>query len=164
MEPKPVAQRSNNWRFHKSLRDAKREAAAGLEFYAKLSGKPTPPELITADLAKPRKYKPQGAHGRPLEKNIRAAVVKALRAHPLVASVSVNFSGNMGGYYIGIRGKGDLSVKLRNGRWGEIELKVPGRKPTPVQLNRLEHVRRIGGFAGWAVSVEEAVRIVEAAL
>lgn len=41
-----------------------------------------------------------------------------------------------------------------------IEVKLPGQKPRPDQVNFLEHVKKMGGIAGVATSVEEAVALL----
>lgn len=47
-----------------------------------------------------------------------------------------------------------------HGRRAEIEIKMPGKKPTPRQYNTLRSWEKVGCITGWATSVEEALDIV----
>lgn len=47
------------------------------------------------------------------------------------------------------------------GRFVAIEVKLPGEKPRADQVRFLEHVRKMGGIAGVATSVEEAIALVQ---
>jgi hypothetical protein len=62
----------------------------------------------------------------------------------------------------GIGGKGgsDLIGIQRGGRFAAIEVKVPGEKPTEDQVSFIEAVKRAGGVAGVARSVDEALAIL----
>ena len=42
-----------------------------------------------------------------------------------------------------------------------IEVKCPGQKPRPDQVNFLEHVKKMGGIAGVATSPEEAIALLQ---
>ena len=57
-------------------------------------------------------------------------------------------------------GSSDL-IGICNGRFVAIEVKLPGQKPRPDQANFLEHVKKMGGIAGVATSVQEAIDILE---
>jgi hypothetical protein len=46
------------------------------------------------------------------------------------------------------------------GMFGALEIKVPGKKPTPEQENFLAVMRGQGAITGWARTPEEAVAIV----
>ena len=41
-----------------------------------------------------------------------------------------------------------------------IEVKLKGQKPRPDQVNFLEHVKNMGGIAGVATSVEDALNLL----
>ena len=41
-----------------------------------------------------------------------------------------------------------------------IEVKLPGQKPRPDQVRFLEHVAKMGGIAGVATSVDEAIALL----
>lgn len=112
-----------------------------------------------------RVRKPRGtASGVPLERDVLKQIIRALRADPRVAMVERNQSGLFqdGNRYIrvGSRGKLDLTVLLTSGRYAEIEVKRPGRKPDPHQLERIEAIRKNGGIAGYATSPEQALELL----
>lgn len=46
------------------------------------------------------------------------------------------------------------------GRFVGIEIKLPGQKPRADQRNFLEHIKKMGGIAGVATSVEEAIALL----
>ena len=101
----------------------------------------------------------------PLEKDVLASVLQALRLDPRVWIVDRRQSGVFmeGERYIrvGQRGHLDVSGMLKgSGRYFEIEAKRPGEKPTPEQLLRIEHVRRGGGISGYFWSVESALALL----
>ncbi len=52
---------------------------------------------------------------------------------------------------------------MRVGRFFALELKMPGNKPTESQLAFLDLVRRFGGFAAWADSLDGAVAAAQRA-
>ena len=54
-------------------------------------------------------------------------------------------------------------VGLQRGIFFGIEVKVPGKKPTPIQALTLTRIRAAGGNAGCATSVAEALAILEEA-
>ena len=106
-----------------------------------------------------------GADGRSLEKNVLKAVIKALRADPRVASVERNQSGVFQDgerwVRVGSKGKLDLTVYLKSGRFAELEVKRDERtKPDERQLQRIEHIIRSGGIAGWCWSIESALALL----
>lgn len=41
-----------------------------------------------------------------------------------------------------------------------LEIKLPGKKPTPEQINFITAIRKNGGLAGVATSVDEARRVI----
>ena len=106
-----------------------------------------------------------GADGRPLERDVLKAIIQALRLDRRVASVERNQSGVFqdGSRYIrvGSKGKLDLTVYLKDGRYAEIEVKRdPHTKPEEHQFQRIEHIKRSGGIAGWCWSIESALAIL----
>lgn len=48
-----------------------------------------------------------------------------------------------------------------NGRTLKIEMKRPGRRPTPAQMARLLLWRQAGAIVGWATTVDEVMALVE---
>ena len=58
----------------------------------------------------------------------------------------------------GLKGISDIIGVSADGRFVAIELKAPGNKPTADQETFLENVRRNGGVAFWADSVEDVVK------
>jgi hypothetical protein len=57
-------------------------------------------------------------------------------------------------------GSGDI-IGIHKGFFVSIELKTPGTRTTPKQKRWCDMVRRLGGLAGIATSVEEAQAILE---
>ena len=150
----------------KSKREAIEAAAAADRFYASMAGvEPRAQDLLNA-LDPKRKYTPSDPNSPHLERNIKKAIVKALRAHPAVAQVEVNVSGRFIGangdfVYTGGRGKPDLSIKMRNGTWGLIEVKRKGEQPSPVQQQRIDTALRNGAaFAFVGHDPDYAVLII----
>lgn len=128
---------------------------AAHKFYAAASGKE--PRLIPL----PKQRAPRKPSGRPLERDILAAVLDALRRDPRVALVERTQSGLFqdGNRYIrvGTRGKADITFMLVGGRYGECEVKRPGNEPDPRQAERIATINANGGLAFCAHSAEEAI-------
>lgn len=101
---------------------------------------------------------------RPPEKHVLAAVLKALRHDPRVASVERTQSGlfQEGNRWIrvGTPGKLDITGLLVGGRYFEIEVKRPGEKPNPKQADRIAAIRANGGISGYAWSAESALALL----
>jgi hypothetical protein len=143
----------------------------GLRAWGVMFGKPEVAErLVTPEpRRRPRKSDMRGVdidaiHRKPLERDVLKAIVQALRLDRRVARVERNQSGVFqdGNRYIrvGVRGKLDLTVYLKTGRFIEIEVKRPGGKPEPHQQKRIDDIRAAGGLAGYATSVEEALELL----
>lgn len=110
---------------------------------------------------------------RMLEKDIKTAILNALRAHPLVLEVSV--VGVSSGRIVrpdgsrtawrrwGEAGTPDIVGRIKDRRRFRIEVKTPARRNTvtPEQRERLDETIAAGGLAGVATCVEEAFAIVE---
>ena len=58
-------------------------------------------------------------------------------------------------------GSSDIIGIMPDGRFLAIEVKKPGKKPTPEQLNFIEAIRRHGGIAGVVHSPEELAGLLE---
>ena len=103
--------------------------------------------------------------GKPLEADILRDILKALRAHPAVATVERRQSGVFrdGNRFVrvGQRGLPDISGMLHGGRAYAIEVKRPGRLADERQAEYLNRIQAAGGCAGVASSVSEAIAIVE---
>lgn len=112
---------------------------------------------------------------RPLEKDIKTAIVQCLKLHPAVIPESVTVVGVSGGQIMrrdgsltpwrrwGEPGTPDLVGRLRDGRKFRIEVKTPARRRevSEEQREMLDETIAAGGIAGVATSVEEAIAIVE---
>lgn len=62
---------------------------------------------------------------------------------------------------IGHHGESDLmGHRISDGKAIYLEIKLPGEKPRRDQLEFLEAMKNTGAIAGWATSVEEALKIV----
>lgn len=100
----------------------------------------------------------------PLEREVLAAALEALRLDPRVALVDRRQSGvfQEGERFIrvGTRGTLDVSGMLKGGRYFEIEAKRPGEKPDPRQALRIAHIREQGGISGFFTSADEALALL----
>ena len=159
--------------FRKSLRDARLESLAGQSFYASLmpddDKRAVQEQRLAAERAaiKPKRVqKARRPSGKVLERDVLKGIVKALSLHRLVARVERNQSGlfREGERFIrvGSKGKADLTVYLKDGRYAEIEVKSPTGRITEAQFKRVYAIRAAGGLAGIARSVEDAFGIIEA--
>jgi hypothetical protein len=105
-----------------------------------------------------------GKPAAPLERDVLAESLKALRADPRVSVCDRRQSGVFqdGDRYITVGQKGhlDISGMLVGGRYFEIEAKRPGEKPDERQLQRIEHIRRDGGISGYFTSAAEALALL----
>lgn len=139
-----------------SLREHKLAVNAALRFY----GVP-----LQNTVAPKRVQRAHGANGRPLERGVLKSIVAALRLDPRVASVERNQSGMFqdGNRFVrvGSRGKLDLTVYLKSGRYAELEVKRDAKaEPSDEQKARIEQIRRSGGIAGWCWSIESALALL----
>jgi hypothetical protein len=152
----------------RTLREALEASQKGMDHYATLLGKP---RVVNGMLAKlpPKRHRitrpVDGKPALPLERDVLLQIIKALRSDPRVARVERNQSGvfREGERYIrvGVRGKLDLTVYLRSGRYCEIEVKRSDKtKPEPHQLARIQEIKQQGGIAGWAWSAESALALL----
>lgn len=145
-----------------SSRDRLIRNKAWLDFMADGAGKPR----IAIDIPPPPKRRaPARASGKPLERHVLKAVTQALRYDKRVLRVERNQSGvfQEGERYVrvGSRGKLDLTVYLKSGRYAEIEVKRDERtKPAPHQQQRIDEIKSGGGLAGWCWSAESALAIL----
>ena len=100
----------------------------------------------------------------PLEKDVLADALQALREDPRVAICDRRQSGvfQEGERYIrvGQRGHLDVSGMLHGGRYFEIEAKRPGEKPDERQRERIAHIQRAGGISGYFTSAAEALALL----
>lgn len=89
------------------------------------------------------------------EGKIKAAVMKAVRKRGHVIYTAFG-DGHM---VTGFPDKFGLLTHPPNvaGKFFGLELKAPGKKPSPAQISRLQEIEEGGGFAGWADSVETAM-------
>jgi hypothetical protein len=49
------------------------------------------------------------------------------------------------------------------GRFVAIEVKRPGEEPTPLQVYKVGKIKSLGGIAGFAYTVDDAIKIFEEA-
>ena len=159
--------------FRPSLREQMRQSLAAQKWLA--AGAPDEKkEIAAAHLAgmeagqlPPVRHRTVARSGKPLERNIKKAIIKALRKHPLVVRVENNVSALLQAgdrvIRVGHRGKPDLTVFLRDGRYIGMEIKRPGENAKPHQQERIDAIRAAGGIAGVAHSVAEASELVQVA-
>jgi len=144
-----------------SLREKMQKNKAALDFMADMAEK----DRLEFDIPPPPKKRgPRKPSDVPLEKEVLADVLQALRMDPRIALVERAQSGVFqdGDRHIrvGTPGKLDITLMLVGGRYGEIEVKRPGKKPDERQANRIEAIKRNGGIAGYATSAEEALALL----
>ena len=103
---------------------------------------------------------------RILEKHVLKAVLQFLRAHPAIASVERSQSGvfqeGNRTVRVGFVGKLDVTFMTKTGRYGEVEVKRPGMKPSVAQTARIEKIRSNGGISGYVTSVDEMQALLAA--
>jgi hypothetical protein len=151
-----------------TLRETLTKNKASLDFMAAAAGKPPLPSPML-DALPPKRHRVKrpvdGKPAAPYERDVLVQIIKALRSDPRVSRVERNQSGVFqdGNRYIrvGVRGKLDLTVYLKTGRFAEIEVKRDAKtKPDPHQLERIATIKREGGIAGWAWSAESAIALL----
>lgn len=147
-----------------SLRDQKIAINKAFDHLSILSGKPTPDGLKHEITPKrERKLRPVD-NAIPLEKEVLADALEALRNDPRIWICDRRQSGVFqdGDRYIRVGQKGhlDISGMLHGGRYFELEAKRPGEKPNEYQLKRIAHVRAGGGVSGYFWSVETALALL----
>jgi hypothetical protein len=104
----------------------------------------------------------------PLERDVQRAVLAYLRAHPAILKYGQLNSGTASmddGRPIWFHGLGNgapdiVGMMRRHCSFLAIEVKRPGAKPRPEQIDWLRTVADAGGCAGWVTCVEDAQRIV----
>ena len=151
-----------------SRRDQAESVNRGLDAWGAMFGKPEVAARLKTALPPKRHRVVRPADGKPAapyERDVLAAIIKALRSDPRVSRVERNQSGVFrdGNRWIrvGVRGKLDLTVYLKTGRFAEIEVKRDAKtKPEPHQLERIAEIKREGGIAGWAWSAESALALL----
>jgi hypothetical protein len=118
-----------------------------------------------------RRLRSLEAWARVPERFTMPAILLALRLHPKVAWAERI---NTGGAWFGERdrrqfvkfgwsGMADLTGQMRDGRRLDVEAKASQGKATPEQAAYLELVRRHGGVAFLARSVDDVIRELAAA-
>lgn len=122
-------------------------------------------DQFKTEIAPKRIQRAQGSDGRPLERNVLKAVIKALRGDPRVSRVERNQSGMFQDgdriISVGARGKLDLTIYLRSGRYMELEVKRDGKtQPSGEQRARITKIKAAGGLADWCWSVESALAVL----
>ena len=142
-------------------RQSKRERQLAINAAFRFYGTPQ----FQTEVKPMRQRSTPGADGRPLERDVLKAIIQALRLDPRVASVERNQSGVFqdGERYIrvGTPGKLDLTVYLKSGLFAELEVKRDERtNPDECQLQRIEHIKRSGGIAGWCWDIPSALAIL----
>ncbi len=152
-----------------SLADQLARNQASLDAY-RTSGQPRV-VLHTPEPPKPPRAA-RKASGRPLEKDVQAAILEAIRAHPKVAwcgrinrgvAVSTNADGSMRyTAFNTIVGMSDLLGQMRDGRMLAIEVKRDHHgRPTQDQAAFIAKVNENNGVAGLCYSVDGVYAILD---
>lgn len=139
----------------KSLRDALADSNRWDKFYALSAGLPP---RAQAPIPAKRAYTKRTDTG-PSEAQVLKSVLAYLRRHPLILTVERSQSGVFrdGDRHIrvGFVGKLDVTFMTKQGRYGEVEIKKPGKKPTEAQAARIAKIKSGGGISGYVTSVDE---------
>lgn len=164
----------------KSLRETVAANTKSMRMYAAFSTKPVDEsifDLADAIVNKPKRVsKPRDPdktrNGN--EHAVQSDIMKALRHHPKVAWIARFNSSNLtvSDDYGKVRyvrsntqrGMSDTMGMLHGGRLFAIEVKRPGVKITEAHAHQrefLELIKAGGGIAGFAWSVEDAVKLIE---
>jgi len=154
--------------FRASLAQTKRANQRALDLYASCSDRPR--FDVGAPAVRPARQPAQSPRpgSVPLERDVQRAVLAYLRAHPAVAFAGRLNSGSAAmddgrpiWFHTLGSGAPDIIGAMRRGcAWLAIEVKRPGAKPRPEQLDWLRTVADAGGCAGWVTCVEDAQGIV----
>lgn len=100
------------------------------------------------------------------EKEIQKDVLKALQSHPKVAWAYITSAGVAKGvtggrpFRIGFNGLSDILGQMTDGKFLAIEVKQPGKEPTPEQYEFLTKVNADGGVGFWVYSIEQVSQIM----
>ena len=119
--------------------------------------------------APPAKRAPRKASGNLSESQISKAIMQYLKRHPKIATVARYNSGTFyeGGRYIRAntqRGQSDIQGTLKgSGKTIALEVKSATGRATPEQLQYLQTIRSAGGIGEVVRSVDDVIRILEAA-
>lgn len=160
--------------FKKSMRDTLTENNRADAFYAAMAGKPPQNQApIAPKRERKESHDIDAVHRQqalPLEIDIQRAIVDALKRHPKVSFVgrfnrgsAIRTDAKGRGYYTkfnSVPGFPDLHGMLKGGASWYIEVKRPGGVTTEEQADFLAGIKRDGGLAGIAMSVEDALAIL----
>lgn len=100
------------------------------------------------------------------EKEIQKAILEWLQLHRFfcwrnnTGAVVSNYNGKERFHRYGMPGSGDILGLTKTGRFFSIEVKVPGKQPTPLQIQFMKEVERNGGLAFVAHSVDDVEKIL----
>ena len=95
------------------------------------------------------------------EKQIQSAILDWLRWNKILCwrnnagKIFFKQNGKARMYQGGLAGQGDIFFVLRGGKFGSIEVKRQGNKPTSLQQKWIAQVNKLGGIAFIAHSIEE---------
>jgi hypothetical protein len=154
-----------------SIRDQKLRTQKSLDHYAALYEKPRVLIDIPPAPAPRANHAPSGHTGIPLEKDIQKAILAALSARTDIvffgrfnrgAAISQSSTGqNRYTMFNTVPGFPDIHGMLKGGRAFYIEVKRPGGKVSDDQRQFIEKVKRGGGIAGLAYSVDQAQNLLD---
>lgn len=106
----------------------------------------------------------------PLEREIQASILEYLHVKKIFCwrnNSGVNFLQNGQGKFrairIGLPGSSDILGVMPDGRFLAIEVKRPGKKPTPEQEAFLHEIASRGGVAFVACSIDEVIHTMNLA-
>lgn len=139
-----------------SLRNQLADSERWNNFYAVMAG--IDPVPLPIQLPEKRAYTKRTDTG-PTEAQVLKSVLSFLRSHPQIATVERSQSGMFiegnRRIRVGFVGKLDVTFMTKQGRYGEIEVKRPGGKPTDAQAARIEKIKAGGGISGCVTCIED---------
>ena len=92
------------------------------------------------------------------ENKVKATIIRRLKALAQ-AGEPIYWEKRHGGA-MSVAGLPDFHVIL-NGLHSDIEIKAPGKRPTPLQVERMEQIRRAGGRAAWCDNVDDFMKFIQ---
>lgn len=100
------------------------------------------------------------------EREVLRQVLEVLAIHGIDADRQNTGAANFGGRCVrfGKKGNADISGMLPDGRKLDIEVKRPGKRPTPEQFDRLHRTNAGGGVGLWLDDAECFARLLPAIL
>lgn len=121
-------------------------------------------KLLKSKKRGPAKIRFNSASGNVLEKEVQKSILDYLSLNQIfhwkVNNVGIK---KENGSFIptGLIGISDILGILPGGKFLAIEVKRPGGKPTPAQLEFIKNINDNGGLAFWTDSLDDVMEVIE---